>query len=292
MIKTTRLISIIVVFFAVCMAASAQSITFNCTKSSWSTIGSQNGENIGTVRLNGTSEFDHFEAEIKCQEDPDQYITFANCNTNGGSLICYAWEGGHYDLNKDYHYTITIRAYEYPYYNTKPVATLTKSFIGTGVDGIPYSNVTVQSVSLKSNGLIYNGYTYKGGNFDVTFTEPVSKVEVWCEIIRTGVVELKATKKSADSRTWTINPSAITVEQESIANLMVTAWDMRGIQMRGESSHAYPINLVNSTVTGINEAIECEAEAQSAVFNLAGQRVNAATHKGISIINGKKVLTK
>lgn len=290
--KLIRISCVLAVLLFSTARTMAQSIVFNCTKTTWNAIGHSDGEAIGTVELTGDGMFDHFEAEIWCQDDPDQYITFANCNTNGGQLVCYAWEGGHYDLNADYHYTLIIKAFDTPYYGLPPVATKTINFIGTGIPGTPYCNITLTNIGLSTNSAIENGYTHTFQPFNVTFSEPVSRVEAWCEIARTGSVDIETTKNSSDGRTWSINGAMVPFGTENgIANLVVTAWNSRGIQMRGVYAHGYPINLV-ATPTGIDSAISNVDDAQFRAYNLTGQRVNGNGQKGICIINGKKTLKK
>lgn len=273
-----------------CMGASsfAQGITFNCTKSSWATLGNQEGESIGTVTLNGYSIFDHFEAEIRCAEDPDIYITFANCNTNGGELICYTWEGGKHDLYKGYHYTITIKAFDLPYYELPPVVTETYDFVGSGKTPIQYSSVTVTNVKLPRTDMIAYGYIPQGSSFDVEFSEPVSRAEAVWEQIRTGVTALPVTQKSSDGKVWTVSTSLIYLETNEIANLMITAWDKNGLQMHGIENHSYPVNLVKGVPTGISDNIADGSNMGNNMFNIAGQRINSKPQNGIYIVNGKK----
>ena len=47
-------------------------ISLKITKTDWSSIGGKDGEIIGTVSCN-IDPFDHYEAEIRCAEDPDQF---------------------------------------------------------------------------------------------------------------------------------------------------------------------------------------------------------------------------
>lgn len=276
-----------------CKDEVAPSIALNITKTNWATIGSQNGETIGTVTLNGIDEFDHFEAEIRCAEDPDQYITFANVNTNGGDLMCFAWEGGHHDLYKGYHYTITIKAFNVPYYGASPVATTTYEFVGTGVEPIIYSDITIASTTLQENaqGL---GWDCVGESFDVTFSAPVAKVKAWWAMGFGGSADCTVTKKDAEGLVWTVVlPNDIEAEEAGMiatADINITAWDAEGHQIKGANGdHAFAYTVIPVTATAI-ESINA-ANAKADAVNIAGQKVSN-NYKGIVIINGKKMLVK
>lgn len=276
---------------------SVPEIALNITKTDWSKIGSDNGEVIGTAELKNAEAFDHFEAEIFCAEDPDQYITFANLNVNGGNLTCYCWEGGSYTLNKDYHYTIIVKAFDAPYYGLLPVATATYEFVGTGAEAVKYCDIQVAEVSLKENPLLYHGYDVDGQTFDVTFSEPVSKVVAWMAMGFDGAKSIEAAKKSEDGKVWTITlPESVLADEGSI-NVMFQAWNAEGVQAKGENGdHAFDLNIIVTLVDDPDaiENIIAKFGAESTVYTTTGARIKANMMKrgNIYIIRGKKVLVK
>ncbi len=276
-------------------------IKLNITKKSWATIGAENGEVIGTAELKNTDNFDHFEAVIRCAEDPDQYITFADCMVNGGKLVCYTWTGGHYTLNNGYHYTLTVDAYDVPYYGSKPVATATYDFVGTGAEATKYCDITITNVDLTPSTLLVNGYNYNG-DFDVTFSEPVARVQSWWAMGMEGTRRLSATQKSEDGTVWTINLDSVLEGLEGAANIQITAWNADGLQMRGEGGdHSFALNIIVSggedapatSITAIRAAINAD-EAQ--IYSMDGAKLNKL-QKGINVVrfvNGisKKIMVK
>ena len=218
-------------------------VELEVTKTSWSSIGNQDGEVVATVKCDITP-FDHFEAEIRCQEDPDQYITFANLNSSQGSLVCYTWEGGYYDLNKGYHYTLIVKAFDVPYYGVEPCETVTYEFVGTGKEPAVYSDIQIVNVDLVEDILLYHGYDIDGTTFDVTFSEPVSKVNVWAAKGMAGSIPCSAEQKSDDGTVWTIILTDGVLSQEGSSNIMIQAWDANGVLARGENGdHAFGYNL-------------------------------------------------
>lgn len=275
---------------------AAIDIKFNCSKNTWSTIGNENGEVIGTVTVVGIDNFDHVEAEIRCKEDPYQYITLSNIYKNGSSLMCYTWEGGHYDLTYGYHYTMTIKAFDVPWYGALPVAATTYSFVGTGAAAIPYCDIEMTGVSLAPNDVVLNGYNINGTTFDVTFSAPVSRVEAWWAQGFDGAEYFSTSKKSADGRTWTVQMSDQVLFAEGSVCIMVTAWNRQDIQIRGDNAdHAYALNIVVSDsspdITGINNVTT--RRPRRPMFNMAGERLSPdQPHKGIIVIDGKKWLMK
>lgn len=267
-------------------------VIFICTKTNWSTVGSDRGEALGTVTLtNGT--LDHFEGEIRCDEDKDQYISLANAMSNGSTIYCYCWEGGSYPLNSGYHYTITIKAFDVPYYGAKPVATTTYKFVGTGNMATPYNdNIQLTKVDLEPNSLIMNGYNINGMSFDITFSAPVSAVSSWWAKGYDGTEMLTAVKKKGDGTVWTINLSSDILSAEGSANIQIQAWDAEGIQLRGDNGdHAFAINIVisDTSPTGISRISANDGHRQSATYSITGQRTPGSA-KGVIISNGKKVL--
>ena len=269
-------------------------IVLNITKTNWSKIGSESGEAIGTAELKGGDAFDHIEAEIRCQEDPDQYITFANLRTNGGNLMCYAWEGGSYTLNKGYHYTLIVRAFDVPYYGVEPIAVATYEFVGTGAEAIVYSDIELTKVDLPENDLLYHGYDLKVTSFDVTFSAPVSKVKVWGAMGMDGSINYSAAKKSEDGTVWTILLNEDILNEEGSVNLMIQAWDAAGVQAKGwNGDHAFDMNLIVNLDDDAIRSIEM-ASAGKEIVTLSGMRVKASQMKKgqIYIINGKKVMVK
>lgn len=276
-------------------------VKLNITKNSWATIGAENGEVVGTVELKNSNKFDHFEAAIRCTEDPDQYITFADCMVNGGQLVCYAWEGGHYTLNKGYHYTLTVEAYDEPYYGILPVATATYNFVGTGAEATKYCDITITNVGLTPNSLLINGYNYNG-DFDVTFSAPVARVESWWAMGQEGTKRLSATKKSKDGTVWTINLGSALEDIEGAANIQITAWNAEGLQIQGEGGdHSFALNIIVSggeddpvtAIATIHAAINA-GEAQ--IYSVNGTKLDKL-QRGINIVryaNGiiRKILVK
>lgn len=278
--------------------AQSEGIELNITKKSWATIGDQNGEVIGT--LNGDFvQFDHFEAEIRCQEDPDQYISFANVRSLGAELICYAWSGGHYTLNRGYHYTLIVKAFSVPYYGAEPIAIATYEFVGEGAEAAKYNEqLTLVNVGLKPNSLFLHGYDINGTTFDVTFSEPVSKVKVWWAMGMDGSTNFSAEKKSEDGTVWTIIMPETVLTDEGSMNVMIQAWDAKGVMAKGDNGdHAFAFDIV------ISESIPDDEDPEVAiknimlnenvkVYTLTGIRVlPAQMQKGnVYIINGKKVI--
>lgn len=280
---------LIVVMFLASVSAKADSqenieIELNITKDSWATIGAERGEVVGTAELKNAEQFDHFEATISCAEDPDQYITFADCSKNGGQLICYAWEGGHYTLNNGYHYTLTVEAYDVPYYGVKPVATATYDFVGTGAEATRYCDITITNVDLTPNTLLINGYNYNG-DFDVTFSEPVERVQTWWAMGMEGTLRFSATQKSEDGTVWTINLGSALDGIEGAANIHVTAWNAEGLQIRGEDSdHSFAFNII---VTGGNEtpvtAVAANRAVNAHIYSVNGAKSHKL-QKGINVV--------
>lgn len=268
--------------------ANTIEIKLNITKTSWATIGSENGEVIGTAELKNAEIFDHFETTIRCAEDPDQYITFADCRVNGGQLVCYAWEGGRYTLNKGFHYTLTVEAYDVPYYGVEPVATATYNFVGTGAEATKYCDITITNVGLTPNSLLVNGYNYNG-DFDVRFSAPVARVEAWWAMGLDGAQRFSATKKSKDGTVWTINLDSALEGIEGAANIQITAWNAEGLQIRGEGGdHSFALNIIVSggeddpatAIATIHAAINAGA---AQIYSVNGTKL-AKLQKGINIV--------
>lgn len=267
------------------------------TKTDWSKIGNQNGEAIGTALLKGAEVFDHIEAEIRCKEDADQYISFANLLTNGGKLTCYAWEGGSYDLNKGYHYTLTVKAFDVPYYGVEPVAVATYEFVGTGIEAVVYSDIDIAKVDLEEEPILFNGYKIDKTSFDVTFSAPASNVSCWLAMGMDGSVSCSAKKKSEDGTVWTILLPEDILSYEGSVNLMVQAWDASGVLAKGwNADHAFDFNLSIGTSDPEEDAIKAieMAYAGKPVYTLSGVRIKASQMKKgqVYIINGVKVLKK
>ncbi len=268
-------------------------IVLNITKSSWSKIGSESGEAIGTAELKNAIAFDHIEAEIRCQEDPDQYISFANLMQNGGQLKCYCWEGGSYTLNKGYHYTLTVKAFDVPYYGVAPIAVATYEFVGTGAEAVTYNaDLHIAQVGLTPNALLVNGYELNTNSFDVTFSESVSRVKAWGAMGMDGSVNYSAQKKSDDGTVWTIILNDDVLNDEGAINLMIQAWDAKGVQAKGENGdHAFGLNLILSQTDAIRLVDMAHAKV---VYTLGGARIPANQMKKgqVYVINGMKVMMK
>lgn len=286
----------------------APAIVLSITKAEWSVLGNENGEVIGTVHGN-IDPFHHFESSISCLEDPDQFIPLAMVFNIDGNLVCTTWENGHYDLNVGYHYTLTVRAYDVPYYGAEPVAVSTYSFVGEGASPINYADITVTSVNLEGNDLLYHGYNIFTESFDVTFSESVSKVKVWWAQGFDGSQNLTAAQKSADGKEWTITfPEGLPVSEDGSINIMIQAWDIFGIMAKGSNGdNAFDFNLIvtqssssegnnpDETPDGPEVAIQTPSlplNASTKVYTLSGISINASQiQKGkVYIWKGKKVI--
>lgn len=271
-------------------------LVLNITKTTWAQIGAEAGEVIGTAELKNAKEFDHIEFEIRCAEDPDQYISFANMRTNGGNIVCYCWEGGHYTLNKGYHYTLTAQAFDVPYYGATPVAVATYEFVGTGAEAAKYSDVELVKVDLPEDALLFHGYDLKLTSFDVTFSAPVSKLNVWGAMGMDGSVKYTAQKKSEDGTVWTIILSDEILNEEGSVNLMIQAWDAQGVMAKGwNGDHAFDLNLIINLIDDPDAIRALNAVATGApVYTISGTRIAAKQmQKGqVYIVNGKKFMVK
>lgn len=291
--KTLRIVYTLAFLATTLVANASVEIVFTPTKTTWATLGSSTGETVGTVEVTGMTEFDHIEAEMRCAEDPDQYITFINMYTTGGNLRCATGEGWQHNLYNGYHYTMTIKAFDVPYYGVQPVKTLEYKVVGTGITAPVFIDVNVTNVSLQRNSLYLNGYNMNGPSFDITFSQPLSEVEAWWAMGMDGSMALTASKKSNDGKTWTIMLPPGASSEEGSLNIQVTGWDANGTQIRGEGGeHSFAFNIVvNGTPTGINNMTDNANAYSSKAFNLCGQSVSKTT-KGIVIVNGKKILNK
>lgn len=222
----------------------APAIILKITKTSWTTIGSESGETIGSATLINAPAFDHISAEIRCKEDPEQYISFADTYTNGGALKCYCWEGGHYELNAGNHYTLTVMGFDVPYYGVPPIATTTYEFVGEGKLTAVYSDIDVKNVNLRSTSTLYHGFICSTNTFDVEFTRPATNVKAWGAMGFDGSENYTTKKKSDDGCIWTVIMPKSVLDNEGSLNVMITAWDSNGNQMKGENAdHAYAVNL-------------------------------------------------
>ena len=67
---------------------------------------------------------------------------------------------------------------------------------------------------------------------------------------------------------------------------------MKGMQMRGESNHGYPVNLISGVPTSIGESVLGGSATKGTMFNIAGQRISSKPQNGIYIVNGKKFSVK
>lgn len=267
-------------------------LVVNLTKTSWATLGNQNGEVIGTAKLENADAFDHIEAEIRCVEAPSQYITFSNVNTNGGNIVCYTWEGGHYDMNYGYHYLLIVKAFDVPYYGVEPIATDTIEVVGAGSEAVKYSDVEVVKLELKENPLLYHGYDINGTTFDVVFSEPVRIVSAWGAMGFDGSLSFSAQKKSEDGTVWTIVMPETVLSLEGSINVMIKAWDADYLMSRGwNGEHAFDFNLSISPADDPTAIKSMNIAADASVYTLSGVRINAAQMKkgDIYIINGVKV---
>lgn len=257
-------------------------IDLNLTKTVWSSVGSDNGELLGTATLVNATAFDHFEFDITCQEDPDQYITIASSMNNPGNIVCYDPR----KLYKGYHYTLRVKAFDVPYYGALPIATTEYSFIGQGVSAPVYSDIDVASVTLTES--ILGGYLTNQPTFDVTFTAPVSRAQAWNAAGMLGSTPVTITQKDAEGLVWTVTlpESNATSDEAASYNINIVAWDANGVKAKGwNGDNSFVFAVVYEKGTGINAA--SAASAQQTTYNLAGQRVENNA-KGIVIVGGKK----
>ncbi len=220
-------------------------IVLSITKTEWNILGNENGEVVGSVHSN-IDPFHHFESSISCQEDPDQFIPLAMVFSTEGNLVCTTWANGHYDLNAGYHYTLTVRAYDVPFYGAEPVAVSTYSFVGEGVSPTNYADITVASISLEENDLLYHGYNISTESFDITFSESISKVKAWWAKGFDGSQKLSVAQKSDDGKVWTITfPEGMLGSEEGSISVMIQAWDIFGIMAKGNNGdNAFDYNLI------------------------------------------------
>lgn len=291
MTKSLRLFTTLALLVFALSASAAVKITFNCSKSNWATIGSSSGELIGTVKVTGFEAFDHIEAYIDCQEDPDQFIPFSNIMSSEGQLKCYNAGDGPFPLNNGYHYTLHIEVFDVPYYMATPIATYEYKFTGTGAAATVYCDMEM-TVNLQSD-MFGLGYILKGTSFDVTFSEKVSRVKTWWPQGQDGSTDLTATKKS--DTVWTINLPSKAMSEEGSLNIMIQAWNANGIQARGErgNGNAWGFNVLphGGTPDGIEETIIDTQNISNRAYNINGQEVKA-DNRGIVIKGGKKYINK
>lgn len=277
---------------------SLSPIKLDITKTDWSTIGSDRGEVIGTATLSDEFTFDHMEFEIRCQEDTDQYITLSNLNTNGGKIVCFCWEGGHYDLYKGYHYSLIAKGFDVPYYGVAPVAVDTFEFVGTGIEPIIYSDLECVGLALEADELLYHGYKLVAREFDVTFSAPVSRAKAWLAAGFDGSIACEINKKSEDGTVWTVVLPESVMSDEGSLNLMIQAWDTSGVLAKGwNGDHAFDFNLfLDGSAPDDLRAIRVieNVFAQQKVYNLSGQRMGAGRMKRgqVYIVNGQKIVLK
>lgn len=225
-------------------------ISLKITKTNWSSIGSKDGETIGSVSCN-IDPFDHFEAEIRCSEDPDQFIPFSNIFSRQGNLVCYSFEGGNFPLNKDYHYTLTVKAFDVPYYGVQPKATETYSFVGTGEKAKEYADISITTnLEVNAQGLGYN--MPSDGIIVVTFSSAVNNPKAWAALGMDGSHNLSVYSIGNEGRTWGIDISEYKDEEGGV-DIHITAYDVAtGNQIRGqdgEHSFAFAIFCSASTDT-------------------------------------------
>lgn len=266
-------------------------ITLDITKTDWATIGSENGEVIGTVTSDAET-FDHYDFSIKCAEDPDMFISFADLTKVSGDIKCYAWEGGAYDLYNGYHYTITVNAYDVPYFNAVPVATTKYEFVGTGKTPTVYNNnITINNVSLKADDLVFNGYVADGNTFDVTFSEPITEIKAWAALGFDGSANMTAVKKSDDGTVWTLTLPSSVISDEGAVNVMIQAWDVNNVMAKGENGdHAFGLNIIFTAVTPSSINGIAISKNNNNAYSISGSKVNAMKKGSVYVVDGKKVV--
>lgn len=266
--------------------APGPTITFNITKTNWTRVGSDNGETIGSATLANSTLFDHFEFEITCEEDPDQYITIAASLSNPGTITCYDPR----KLYKGYHYTLRAKAFDVPYYGVAPIAVAEYQFEGQGEAAPVFADIEIAAIDLTES--ILGGYVTNKRSFDVTFTAPVSKAEAWNAAGMLGSNPVDIVQKDAEGLVWTITlpESNATSGEVDSYNINIVVWDANGVKAKGwNADNSFVYSVLYEGVTGIN-GINA-ASAQTAKYNLAGQRINNRT-KGIVIVDGKKTLLR
>lgn len=219
-------------------------ISFDISKTDWATIGNPEGESIGTVTSDVTN-IDHYRFEIKCKEDPEQFISFNDLYAQSGNIVCTSFENGSYTLNKGYHYTLYIYAYDVPYYGVEPVCTTQYEFVGTGVAPILYNeDIKVVGINLKANSFGL-GYDMNGNTFDITFSAPVAKVVAFWAQGLYGSTNFVATPKNAERTVWTITMSDDISSAEGSINVNIVAYDNNGLELRAANDvHPYAFNIV------------------------------------------------
>lgn len=279
----------------IALSANAQvNLTFTPSKATWATLGDAYGEVVGQVSLTGTDKFDHIEAEMRCTEDPEQYITFINMYSPKGDLRCATGDNWKHQLYNGYHYTLIIRAFDVPYYDSEPIKTTSYNIVGQGITAPVYTDINLTGVGLQPNPLYLNGYNVNGPSFDVTFSAPLSSVKAWWAMGMDGSMNLEVVKKNSNGTVWTVLLPSDAQFAEGSINVQITGWDLNGIQIRGTESgeHSFALNIVTGTTTGISNAALVPAnDIENKAYNLAGQKVSPST-KGIVILNGKKVLNR
>lgn len=262
-------------------------ITINLTKTSWGQVGSDNGETLGTATLVNSEKFDHFEFEIRCEEDPDQYITIASSMSNPGDIVCYDPR----KLYSGYHYTLVVKAFDVPYYGVAPIAVEEYAFVGQGPAAPVYADITIESTTLKLDE--FGAYICDAPTFDVTFSAPVARARAWNAAGFDGSTPLDIVQKDAEGLVWTVTLPDVALGDASDArscNVNITAWDADDHQIKGtngDHSIAYSIVIVEPTAIA---AVQTDAHNAPA-FTTTGQRAGRHT-KGIVIRNGKKYIQK
>lgn len=205
-------------------------IALNITKTNWSKIGAVAGETVGIISSDATV-IDHYSVSITCDDDPDQFISFADLYNASGEIKCYCPEAGAYDLFNGQHYTLHAYAFDVPYYGAEPVGEYVYKFVGTGKTPTLYKDGVSIAVGLQLNskGL---GYDINGDSFDITFSEPVSTVKAFWAMGLDGSMPFVATQKSADGTVWTITLTSDATTAEGSVNVNIVATDMNGLQLR------------------------------------------------------------
>ena len=97
---------------------------------------------------------------------------------------------------------------------------------------------------------------------------------------------------AADTYTVAITDTDITVEPYNLdpyTSTMVNELTNYGLVLQGIDAKVTKVVLVTSGETSISE-VEAAPVANSAIYNIAGQKLNAA--KGLCVVNGKLIMVK
>lgn len=268
--------------------APSTGIQFNITKTNWTKVGSENGEVIGTATLKNAAKFDHFEFDIVCEEDPEQYITIASKLTNPALIECFDPQ----HLYQGYHYTLRAQAFSVPYYGAAPIATAEYKFVGQGIEAPRYADIDVAATSLTPDPL--GGYIAYSHEIEVTFTAPVAQAKAWNAGGFDGSTTLDIVQKDAEGYVWTVilPKNTLNAGDADVYDVNIVVWDANGLKAKGwngDNSFAFSVLMMDKG-TGVKD-LKMADSRQDIRYNMLGQRVKKNA-KGLLIVNGKKTLIR